>query len=411
MNKRQEEQKKPQSEMHRLNTLTFARFLAAMGVVIYHAGHSALTKISNGVAGVFSYGYIYVGFFYVLSGFVLTYSLGQKQMDCRKFFRARVSRIYPAYLLALAAMTPPFLIRIRNGEYPPLRLVASVIAVPTMTQAWLPITAQSWNYPAWSVSAEFFFYLLFPFVVGQLRSSKFAAIGTKFRLMITLWSLSILPSLIYVWLQPDLGLSPQEAELHWKNLLYFSPILRLPEFLVGVVVGQMFLQNTITGDKSTSKAAYAMTAAGGLCIAAFLSMTPGSIPEAILHNGLLMPAWATLIYGLASLETSRRIPVPYALILLGESSYSIYILQAPVSNLLKGAIRAITGVYVKGDYTSPSLLATYCALLVLAGVLSFRHLETPARLYLRRLSGQPAPKYPGQTKAKTVVDTIPEASN
>ena len=380
----------PLNEPTRLNLLTFSRFLAAMGVVIFHAGHSAIFRW-NALAGeLFSYGYIFVGFFYVLSGFVLTYAFGHTPLDLRKFYVARIARIYPAYALALFLMIGPFLLRIHQGEYPPLRLVASLVTVPTMLQAWFPLTAQAWNYPAWSVSAELFFYLMFPFALSKIwkrPGSPGQAIKTWLLSIAACWLLSLLPSLLYLWLNPDQGLSPQAAEQHWQSVLYFSPLLRLPEFLAGIALGCIFANRS--GYLSRSPRIYTSLFSIVCSLAALpllLLFKPGYVSAPLLHNGLLLPIWACLIYGLAEIEANGfGFAIPSFLVLLGEASYGIYILQTPTSNLFKAAVKVLTGQSIKGEYSSIWLLSLYCAILVAISIVSFKFFESPARSYIRNL--------------------------
>jgi peptidoglycan/LPS O-acetylase OafA/YrhL len=389
----------------RLNLLTFGRFLAAMGVVIFHSGHSALLHINGEVAHFASSGYVYVGFFYVLSGFVLTYAFMEKKLQVRDFLVARLARIYPAYAFALALMIPPFLLRIHQGEYPLKRLVASLVTVPLLMQAWLPLTAQAWNYPAWSVSAEFFFYLSFPFALIKMRkigsaSGKVTASHIQFILL--LWVISLVPCILYVFLNPDKGLTHKAAEMGWLSVLCFSPLLRLPEFLAGIsvaIIASKELSVQCSDQVRTSLCSGLIVAGGLMGIVLVLAFKPAAISDPILHNGLLMPLWAALIYGLVRIEMmSVWLAVPSFLTLLGEASYGIYILQTPVSNAFKFLIRAVTGQSIEGDYDSPWLLFAYCVLLILISILSFKYVETPMRLLIRSLFSSPSPNDPVITR-------------
>src|SRR5262249_5376064 len=109
-------------------------------------------------------------------------------------------------------------------------------------------------------------------------------------------------------------------------------------------------------------------------------------PYPILHNGLLLPLWCILVYSFAANQSGagvgRFLAHPW-LILLGEASYGIYILQQPVSGYVKLLLLKVAGISVKGDYPSVALLLCYCVILCGASILSFKWLEFPLRLWLR----------------------------
>src|SRR6185437_10791959 len=82
----------------RLDTLTGMRFLAALPIVFLHVGSSffGLTPLR----AAFGYGYVGVSFFFVLSGFVLTWSTDR--IPARRFWWLRFARIWPAQALVAA---------------------------------------------------------------------------------------------------------------------------------------------------------------------------------------------------------------------------------------------------------------------------------------------------------------------
>src|SRR5690348_9842412 len=94
-----------------LNALTGLRFFAAFYVVIFHFGKYHLASAPHWLFNIGRSGYIAVGLFFVLSGFVLTYTyLGGAapwtRLDKRTFWVARLARIYPLYVLSLAMAVP-----------------------------------------------------------------------------------------------------------------------------------------------------------------------------------------------------------------------------------------------------------------------------------------------------------------
>jgi peptidoglycan/LPS O-acetylase OafA/YrhL len=104
-----------------------------------------------------------VSFFFVLSGFILSHAYSELDVKhgLRSFFAARFSRLYPAHLFtALVAM---FLFSPIGSAYDLIRSAVNL----SMLQSMIPLLP--WHYSlnavSWSISTEFFFYALFPFIL------------------------------------------------------------------------------------------------------------------------------------------------------------------------------------------------------------------------------------------------------
>jgi peptidoglycan/LPS O-acetylase OafA/YrhL len=143
-----------------LPRLTSLRAFAAGAVFLYHAARytpwAPFREIALG-------GFAGVGFFFVLSGFVLTWSTGPS-VTSRQFWRRRVARIYPSHVvMALVALLAPVV------AYPPTPTAAA--ANLALVQAWFVDWAVIFglNGVSWSLSCEAFFYLLTPFMLRALR--------------------------------------------------------------------------------------------------------------------------------------------------------------------------------------------------------------------------------------------------
>jgi peptidoglycan/LPS O-acetylase OafA/YrhL len=362
----------------KIEALTSIRFFAAISVVFFHIGYTAVANWSVPLATLTSYGYAAVGLFYTLSGFVLAHTYLGRQTGLRSFYLARFARIYPLYLLALILAFPVFAQRAHLGEYSALRFIASLVTVPAMLQAWMPATALAWNTPAWSLSAEAFFYLVFPFILARLacRTAR-----ECYWIAAIMWPVSLLPCLAYCWLNPD-GLGSltgphlatwlKAETTGWLGVVNFNPLCRLPEFVAGVAVGCAFRKG------NARKPAFIAF----LFPACLLAVAP-ALPYPVVHNGFLLPLWCTVVYFLASSVAASRLLAARWLIVLGEASYGIYILQQPVSSWFKLAILGVTGQKLEGDYPSLWYLLAYCFLLVLVSVLSYYHIEMPLRAWMR----------------------------
>jgi peptidoglycan/LPS O-acetylase OafA/YrhL len=191
--------------------------------------------------------------------------------------------------------------------------------------------------------------------------------------------------LLYCWLNPDsLGsmtgprteaLMRAEA-LGWLGTVVFNPLCRLPEFVAGVAVGCAF------------KMGYRLPWIA-LLLPACLLFVVGRLPYPVVHNAWLLPVWCVLVLALASpLAAGRWFWTAPWMILLGEASYGIYILQYPVSTWFKAIVLKTTGREIQGDYPSLAWLATYCVLLLGASIASFYLIENPSRAWIRERFGK-----------------------
>jgi peptidoglycan/LPS O-acetylase OafA/YrhL len=243
-----------------LNPLTSIRFLFALLVVLFH-GHLATDGSLEDawphfIAAIISHGFVGVSFFFVLSGFILAYSYSGRlrlPQDNRDFWWARGARILPAYFLAFLIYSP-FAIYSVMISVNPLNSAINSLAIAsfqlTLTQAWIPKAALVWNSPAWSLSVEAFFYLLFPFIIPKLENMSARAIAL---VAISAYAASQICALM-IW-----QIGPYKAALTINNAFGFEPltygrpedgrlfsmyfpILRVPEFIFGAAIGLIFVR-------------------------------------------------------------------------------------------------------------------------------------------------------------------------
>ena len=354
-----------------LKALTGLRFFAALAVVFYHFALSLTGGWPSPLVRIAGSGYAAVSFFFVLSGFILSYSYigkgGSLRGTRRDFYVARVARIYPAYLLAFVLAAPQNIWSSLHVNAFPIavgKLMASAFALLSLQQAWTPWTAWCWNFPAWSVSVESFFYLLFPWVAPALARLR---LSTCLRLCGGLWLLSLVAPLSLFLLKGTTG--PPELNDHMQMVVEFSPLLRLPEFLIGILIGRAFVSGLAERIPQRGVSYLSATFIFGL-----LAFVPG-IPHPLLANGLLVPFFVCLILGLSKDQGAfkKLLSLPL-LVTLGEASYGIYILQIPVSYLL----------HAPPPHHSLITFASYLMVLLVVSLLSWRFIELPLRTYTRR---------------------------
>jgi peptidoglycan/LPS O-acetylase OafA/YrhL len=377
-----------------LRGLTGVRFLAAMHVVLFHYLRFYLAGAPWLIQNIIQAGYVGVGLFFVLSGFILTYTYldvdSSKALDRRAFWVARFARIYPLYALSLL-LALPFTFQALHAHHSlPAAIAGSsqdLIATLSMLQAWTPLTAELVNGPAWSLSVEAFFYLVFPFVALPLlmlrgRRLIVAALGV--------WAACFVAPTLYAATNPDgagLGFPDPAHTGLWIQALKYTPLLRLPEFLLGVIAAVVYLR---IGRMGLARTGVLVSSVSGLAILALLSVSP-VIPFPYLHNGLLAPLFAALIYGLAvgGGPLARLLSTPMLLV-LGEASYGVYLLQRPLWNITGHFWKHFSGSdpYLGGQ---PLFFLVYLPILIGGSVFASYFIEKPARRWIRRVLEKPAP--------------------
>lgn len=335
-----------------LLALTGVRFFAAFYVVLFHTLPFLKSRfqLNSGLEHFLSNGNLAVAFFYLLSGFILAYTYEGKVENLRdyvRYLRARFARIYPVYLLALL-MILPFQLK--------TALVAR-LAVLFMVQAWNPAypgLAGAWNYPAWSLSVEAFFYVTFP--VFLIAMSKCSA-----RTLRLVMSVFLLVSVVLH--TPTMVLGVWNGTTY--GLLIPLPVLRLPEFLVGVALGLLFLRS---GQRPRRSVLFYLAAASAVVVL--------SLPIGNWVSIVMIPA-SYMLYELAFSDAlPARLFSSGPLVLLGGASYAIYLLQYPV--------RAWTKLLFSYAGASFSFLgiALTPVLLTVFSIAVFRYWEEPVRKLL-----------------------------
>jgi peptidoglycan/LPS O-acetylase OafA/YrhL len=179
-----------------------------------------------------------------------------------------------------------------------------------------------------------------------------------------------------IWALPQSG--------GFLGVLNFNPIMRLPEFAGGVILGLLFLQRRSRDRSGAPGWMPKLISTCAILLTLGVMAIPNLAPYPFLHNGAFFPLWCLLIYSLACsnlFATSARFPI---LLTLGEVSYGMYILQQPISNYVKLALLKVGHVSIKGDYPNIAWLMVYLAALTIVSYFSYYRIEAPARSWIRR---------------------------
>lgn len=285
--------------MRRLDSLTSLRFLAAFYVF---AEHGASLLLPSAISDLTVVGYSGVGFFFVLSGFVLAWS--SDGAPARTFYRRRFARVYPLHLLTLVvAVAAGF-----GGDSIP-GLIAAVLLV----QAWVPTSAfvGAGNGVSWSLSCEAFFYAVMP----RLRFG-----GSPWR---SVWTA------LGVTAAVTLGLHLAWGAWFADPIVFFNPAFRLGEFVAGAALGTAMRQGW---RPPLGAAASSVLVVGALTAftVAFLA-TGAPLPRDVTDLALAVP-FAMLICSAAALDAQRSPSMLRRrwLIRLGEWSFAFYLIHSLV---------------------------------------------------------------------------------
>ena len=166
---------------------TALRGIAALLVVFYHFGFGAGSHFVFESAPFFRRSYLWVDFFFMLSGFIISFTHPEfrartRMKDIGLFLVRRFARVYPLHIVCLAYMVVfsgvTALIALHGGkplsaEWSPLGL-QHLVAQIFLLSAWGIVPDVGWNIPSWSISAEMVAYLAFP-VLAIVTGSRRAA--------------------------------------------------------------------------------------------------------------------------------------------------------------------------------------------------------------------------------------------
>jgi peptidoglycan/LPS O-acetylase OafA/YrhL len=327
------------SNRERLQSVHYLRGLAALAVVWFHfslGSADGLIKSSG------TFGYLGVIVFFVISGFIVPYSLAGRDYslvrDGPGFFVRRIVRLEPPYLVAVAlpvvllfaaAATPWF-----KGTVPPLWF--SVALHPLYLVPWFE--GADWvNIVFWTLAIEFQFYIVV-LVAGQPLLSR-SALATRAVLIAAVASSWFIHDhrTIFGWAPFFLF-----GYLHFLRSQRAMPLV---EFLAWV----------------------------GICV-------PCVFANPFSH-------WSPLATVIAALFTVAALSITWPknlqpLTFLGTISYSLYLVHVPIG----GRVFNIAGRFVEpGPIGTAIAMATAIAAALAAAFLLWRFVEAPAQAASRRV--------------------------
>jgi len=316
-----------------IKPLTSLRFFAALAILLYHGGErfTCLQGLHNKYIPEQA-----VTFFFVLSGFILTYNyVDLKDFKATvSFYFARFSRIWPAHVasLSLLLFLLPEVFKVKPGDAP------LFLRNLFLLQSWGTPSRHayfSYNATAWSISTEMFFYLCFPFLLWGMKKKWYLPLA------VTTFVLALLIGFSNSVHLPEFA----PMQLSYQGLLFISPLSSIFSFGIGMTTA-VFWRNRVSSINLNRNFAtlLELSIIAWVCIINQCSSTLryASVPWAgdggafwLQNTGsaVLGCAMLIIIFALDSGWISKLLRAPL-LVLLGELSFGIYLLHSVLITFL-----------------------------------------------------------------------------
>ncbi|EPN9632255.1 acyltransferase family protein [Cronobacter sakazakii] len=328
-----------------VNSLQAVRFFAAFAIVIYHAARqlrlSSENELVNRAYEIASTKLeIGVDVFFVISGYVIYSSYQSRKKSAGEFIADRLIRVAPMYWITSIIFI--VMLNINFNLYPISDIsfsgiIKSLLFIPSLNLEgkFLPVHSVGW-----SLNLEMMFYASFSFCILFFKRKMLAAI------ILTISFIYLLSSTI-------------ERLNFYHNTLVF-------EFLAGCIIASF-------GDEILSALRRHKKLFVFLLIVSFLAALTTSSSNRLLIWGF--PSFLLVLFCVAN---DKNIFTNKIMMLLGASSYSLYLLHRIV----------ITSVMWISDneYNATLLFVISASLSVILSVLMYKYIEMPVTKWLRGFS-------------------------
>jgi peptidoglycan/LPS O-acetylase OafA/YrhL len=324
-------------------------------------------RLPGWVVQVAERGYTSTSLFFILSGFVLTYAYSDDETgfrgNDRSFWIGRFARLYPllviTYLFALPLATDT-------------SFQAAVRAVLTLTglQAWVPVPEYSLGSVSWSLSVLALCYAVTPALLRRLQGAGSRQLAW---LLGAAWlGAMVAPAMLMAW-----SGHPVEPSDPGMQIIHTFPLLRLPEFVFGMMLGKLFVRS---GGARGPWTAWGTAAAAA--VLAGVMIFGERLPYPLLHNGVLAPVHGMIVVGLASgAGAVGRFLGSRPMRALGDASLPLYMLHMPLLTY----VQMVAGGAGSGSaYRTAIVLVLYLGTLLALSLAAWRWVIEPAAGWIRR---------------------------
>ncbi len=374
-----------------LPNLTSLRGIAAILVAVLHFHFFLSSVLVNRGPSIIDKFYLMVDLFFILSGFIMCYvyehffETGIDKTKYRKFLIARIARIYPLHLLTLAAEIVLFLVICLNGKFellPPFQQhIYRLDAIPVQLLFLQTVgiyNFDTWNAPAWSLSAEWWAYVLFPFLFFAFRKLGYEKWIFGMLMAVLGWlSIEFLLSANEPFMDFPLNPDKRTLDVNW----HFGTLRGIVGFVAGMVTWQLYKNNKLRGILDNFASFLAIV---GLCFVSMYFMWYDTVTVVLFTLLILCSAYGgKFVDGFYSWKLLEK---------LGQWSFSIYIWHMVIINAVR--------IYYFMDNTEPvkrlvrpwentpglPSLLLFLLITCLVGWASYTFIETPTRRWIRGFS-------------------------
>jgi len=378
----------PHPRKPELRALTGLRAVAALAVVVSHVG--VPPSLPDKVAKIAHWGYIGVPLFFMLSGVVLGYNYeGLSFRQTRrtvKFYVARVARVMPLYWVMIFYSAALYF-SVNHRQFPSA-FVQNLLAV----QTWSPnlLVAQSYyNGPGWSIGAELFFYLLFPFLV-PLVAAVARRHGARGLMLIVAGVAALSTLLLLYFVASGRAALPADNPASGHRWLYRNPLCQLPLFLAGVALA-FLLPHARQWRTRTHHLVQAAVVGYVLGLAMFRGQ--GGFWGAASYGAFFVLPFALLLFSLSSQRGwFARFLSTAPMVKLGVASFALYLTH----RWMVWQLRSFDPI-AKGHGLRP-----YVGFLITIGILlliaegAHRYVEQPAQRWIVAQGKRLARRFPAR---------------
>ncbi len=352
-----------------IKPLTSLRFFFAFMVFLSHLWllkdeSPFLRDLYNNI---FYEGYIGVSFFFILSGFVLSYNyydrLSTGETKVRQFGLARFARIYPLHLLTLLVAIP---LSFGENLY---SWVTKLFLNLFLLQSFVPSDNIYFffNSVSWSISDEWFFYLMFPLIIYFLLKRK--------NLMVILSFILLIPLML---LFTDEG--------YHEKLFYISPLFRIADFTLGILLYKVYKKRKNTAWLNNKRNA-TIAEIGSILLLSLFVVLHNYIPQGYRYSCYYWTPMILLIYtfsyskGAISNILSNKI-----LVFLGEISFGFYMIHMLVIRYYEYLPQKFAALKYLFPKNYIEAIVVFFVTLILS-MITYKWYETPANKFIKKKLG------------------------
>lgn len=317
----------------KLDALTTLRFFAAAMIVVGHVNPLfGSFRIANNFA--LSQG---VSFFFVLSGFILAYNYRSLPdgRSVKRFLIARFARIWPLHIVTLSIWIylfyPNFIQELISSTSVFIKFILHALLLQSwsFSEPWII----SFNGAAWSISTEAFFYIVFAFIFISPTNRLHKAMAV---------SMVILIIIVFLSTKYNIPKGGGTAGLTIFSVLYTNPVMRVFEFLFGVLCSNLFFRyrNSFSSLDNTKWLVAEIAAISISVYSLYLAARPSLITETLgteasfyFRTSGIWYSWGVLIliFSLSRGPIARLLSIK-PLVFLGEISFALYLIHISIYN-------------------------------------------------------------------------------